>query len=98
MWAVIISGDDAWIADSGASCHMTPECSKMYNIRPPPPGREAIMVRDGRRLQVECVGSIDMIFHGHTDVHHTLFDVSYVPDLGFILLITCYSEDPCNRF
>lgn len=44
------------------------------------------MVRDGRRLRVECVGSEEIIFHGHTDVRHTLFDASYVPWLGFIYI------------
>lgn len=50
-----------------------------------PPGREVIVVGDGRRLRVECVGSVDGILHGHTDVCHTLFDVSYDPGLGFNL-------------
>ena len=31
---------DVWIADSGASCHMTHDRKMMYNARPPPPGRE----------------------------------------------------------
>jgi len=65
-----------WIADSGASCHMKHNKSKMYDIRPPPPGREAIMIGDNSRLKVECVGSIDVEFHGHTDVRVTLNDVS----------------------
>jgi len=64
---------------------MTHDCSKMYDIRPPPPGREAIVIGDGRRLRVECIGKIEMMFHGHTEVRHTLSDVSYVPELGFNL-------------
>ena len=27
---------DVWIGNSGASCHMTNEASKMYCVRPPP--------------------------------------------------------------
>ena len=36
--------DDVWIADIGASCHMTHDRTRMHNARPPPPGREAITV------------------------------------------------------
>ena len=43
------------------------------------------MIGDGRRLRVECVGSIDVTFHSRTDARNTLRDVSYVPGLGFNL-------------
>lgn len=56
---------------------MTNNDAKIYDVRPPPPGRESIMVGDGRRLRVEHVGSIGMIFHGYTDEGHPLDDVSY---------------------
>ena len=29
--------DDVWIADSGASSHMTHDRTSTYNVRPPPP-------------------------------------------------------------
>ena len=32
--------DDVWIADSGASYHMTHDRTRVYNVRPPPPGRD----------------------------------------------------------
>ena len=57
----------------------------MYNIKSPPPGREVIVIGDGRILRAECVGDIDMIFHGSPDIRHTLRDVFYVPGLGFNL-------------
>ena len=52
-----------WIGDSGASCHMTNDASKMYCVRPPPFDQEEVITSDGTRLKVECVGNIDMIFH-----------------------------------
>ena len=73
---------DLWIADSGASCHMTHNKSDMYDINPPLPCREAITVGGKRRLQDEYVGSVDINFHGFTDVRLTLTDVSYIPGLG----------------
>ena len=85
---VVQSGNnenDVWIADSGASCHMTHDGTRMYNARPPPPGRETITIGDRRRIKVEYVGNMDVIFHGKSDQIITLIDVAYVPDLGFNL-------------
>ena len=52
---------------------------------PPPPGREAITIGDKRLLTVECVGNVDVEFHGYTNVRLTLTDVSYITGLGFNL-------------
>ena len=77
--------NDVWIADSDASCHMTHGRTRMYNARPPPPGRETITIGDRRRIRVEYIGNMDVIFHGKSDQRITLIDVVYVPDLGFNL-------------
>ena len=77
--------DDIWIADSGASCHMTHDRTRMYNARPSPPGRKTITIGDRRRIKVEYIGNVDVIFHGKSDQRITLIDVAYVPDLGFNL-------------
>ena len=72
---------------------MTHKKSDMYDIRPPSPGREAITVGDKRRLKVKYVGSVDIDFHGFTDVRLTLNGVSYIPGLGFNL----YSVHAASR-
>ncbi|CAN0479223.1 unnamed protein product, partial [Ascophyllum nodosum] len=74
---------DFWIGDSGASCHMTNDASKMYCVRPPPLDQRRVITSDGTRLRVECIGNIDVLFHGRSDEPITLIDVSYVPDLKF---------------
>ena len=52
-------------------------------MRPPPPGREIIMIEtDGN---VKYVGNMDVIFPGQTDQRMTLIDVAYIPGLGFNL-------------
>ena len=79
------SEDDVWIADSGASCHMTHDKTRMYNARPPPPGRETIPVEDRWNTKVEYIGNMDVIFHRKTDQRSTLIDVAYGPGLGFNL-------------
>ena len=77
--------NDVWIADSGASFYMTHGGTRMYNARPPPPGRETITVGNRRRIKVEYVGNMDVIFHEKSDQRITLIDVAYVLDLGFNL-------------
>lgn len=81
---MIVSGD-IWIADNGASCHMTHNNTNMYDIRPPTPGREVITIGDRRRLKGEYIGSLDVAFHGFTDEKTTLANGSYDPCLGFNL-------------
>ena len=80
-----INEDDVWIADSGASCHMTHDRTRIYNARPPPPGRETITIGDRRRIKVEHIENMDVIFHGKGDQRITLIDVAYVPGLGYNL-------------
>ena len=77
------SRSDFWIGDSGASCHMTNDACKMYCMRPPPSGQQEVITSDGTRVRVECVGNIDVVFHGRSDENITLCDVSYVPGLKF---------------
>ena len=77
--------DGVWTADSGASCHIMHDRTRMYNARPPPPGRETITIGDRRRIKLEYIGNMDVIFHGKSDQRITLIDVAYVPDLEFNL-------------
>ena len=70
--------DDVWIADSDASCHLTHDRTRIYIVRPPPPGRETITIRDRRKIKVEYIGNMDVIFHGKSDQRITLIDVAYV--------------------
>ena len=79
------SEDGVRIADSGASCHMTHDRTRIYKVRPPPPGRETITIVDRRKIKVEYIGNMDVIFHRKTDPRITLIDVAYVPGLGFNL-------------
>ena len=71
--------DDVWIADSGASCHMTHDRTRIYNGRPPPAGCKTITIGDRRRIRVRHIGNMDVIFHGKTDQRITLIDITYVP-------------------
>lgn len=74
------SSGETRIADSAASYLKMPNNSNMYDMRPLLPGREVITIGDNRRLKVEFIGNIDIVFHGYTDERATLTDVSYIPD------------------
>ena len=79
--------DAVWIADSDASCHMTHDRTNIYNVSPPPPGRETITIGDRRRIKVEYIGNMDVIFHGKSDQRITLIDAAYVPGVGLNLYL-----------
>ena len=79
------SRSDFWIGDSGASCYMTNDTSRMYCVRPSLTDQRDVITSDGTRLRVEFVGNIDVIFHRRSEEQITLCDVSYVPDLKFNL-------------
>ena len=51
----------------------------------PPSDQRGIIISDGARLRVEGIGNIDVLFHGRSEERITLCDVSYVPDLKFVL-------------
>ena len=75
----------AWIGDSEATSHMTRNIDLMYDTRPPPPHRSRIILGDGSIKEVQFIGKIELVFHSRTDYPVTLYDVSFVPDLGFNL-------------
>ena len=58
------SRSDFCISNSGASCHMTNDASKMYLRETPLSDQRQVITSDGTRLRVECVGNIDVDFHG----------------------------------
>ena len=77
------SRSDVWIGDSGTSCHMTNDASKMYCVRPRPLDQRGVITSDGIRVRVEYIDHIDVLFHGRSEEQITLIDVSNVPDLKF---------------
>ena len=76
---------DVWIADSSASCHMTDDGARLYNVRSPTPGRKTITIGDRRKVKAEYIGNMDVVFHGQTDERITLIDIANVSGIGFNL-------------
>ena len=87
------SGSTVWIGDSASSVHETGSGKFVYNKRRPLPGEALLLIGDGRKLKVECFGSLDVVFHCKDGVRATLENVAVVPGLAFDLMsFNCIQE------
>ena len=62
---------------------MTRNASLMHDTRSSPSHKSRIILGDGSIKKVQSIGKIDLVFHSRTDYPVTLYDGSFVPDLGF---------------
>ena len=74
-----------WVGDSASSVHGTGSGKFMYNKRHPLSAEAFLLIGDGRKLKVECFGSLDVVFHRKDYVRVTLENVAVVPGLAFDL-------------
>ena len=79
-------GSTVWIGDSASSVHDTGSGKFVYNKRRPLPAEAFLLIGDGRKLKVECLGSLDVVFHCNDDARVTLESVAVVPGLAFDLM------------
>ena len=87
------SGSTVWIGDSASSVHGTGSGKFVYNKRRPLPGEAFLLIGDGRKVKVECFGSLDVVFHCKNDMRVTLENVAVVPGLAFDLMsFNCIQE------
>lgn len=73
---------DRWIADSGATSHMTHSSDSLYNIQP----TIGLQVRVGDGNCVDCLYKGSLNIKNKQGKHITLRDVLYVPRIGINLL------------
>ena len=66
--------------------HGTGSGKFVYNKRRPLPGEAFVLIGGGRKLKVECFGSLDVVFHCKDGVRGTLENVAVVPGLAFDLM------------
>ena len=82
---------DPWIdcldCDSASSAYMTDPSKFVYNKRRPLPAEAFLLTDDGRKLKVECFGSLNIVWHCKDDVRVTLENVAVVPALALNLII-----------
>ena len=77
-------GREVWIADSGASVHITCDPCGMFDCVPAEPGTIMIVGRMAC-MHTECLDKLRIKFHSTEDVDTILHDVAYIPDVGMNL-------------
>ena len=58
-----VSGRDEWVADSGASYHVTGDPTGMFDCEALPVGKERIVIGDMKMMGVECFGKLSLLMH-----------------------------------
>ncbi|CAB1112317.1 unnamed protein product [Ectocarpus sp. CCAP 1310/34] len=87
-------GSERWVAESGASNTFTNSSLHMYDLQEIPASRKYVVVVDGRLLEVQAIGSINLSFFQEdengekTMMCVKLTDVSVVESLSFNLFST----------
>ncbi|CAN0391720.1 unnamed protein product [Laminaria digitata] len=71
---------EKWIADSGASFHMTHSADFLSDVRP---CDDKVGIGDNHLIDVVGYGTLTAVFPG--DLTVKLLDVTYVPDIAFNL-------------
>ena len=80
------TGREEWIADSGATFHVTGNPSGLVECAPPSLDRWSLVVGDMRSLKIQCFGSSLMVMHSQQgNVQVKLLNVAYVPGVRFNL-------------
>ena len=78
-------GSSILIGDGAAPIRCTGNPSLFYNRRFPDPDEKCLTIRDGRKMETEFFGFIDVVVHCDEDLEVTLRDVTYVPRVPFDL-------------
>ena len=73
--------------DSASSVYGAVFSKFVCNNRRPLPAEAFLLTGDGRKLKVECFGSLDVVLHCKDDVRVTLENVAVVPGLAFNLIV-----------
>ena len=71
---------------SGASYHLTGDPTRKFDCKPPPVGKERLVVGNMTMMGVECLGKLSLLMQcqeGNT--HLRLTNVAYVPGVQFNL-------------
>ena len=80
------SSRDEWVADSGATYHVTGDPTGMFDCKPPPLGKERLVIGDTTMMGVERFGKLSLLMHCQGgDTHVRLTNVAYVPGVQFNL-------------
>ena len=79
---------DESVADSGASYHVTGDPTGMFDYKPPPVGKERVVIGDMMMMGAELVDKLSLLMHCQGgDTHVRLTNVAYIPGVQFNLFL-----------
>ena len=77
---------EGWVSDNGATNNFTSDSSNVYDWVEIPPGKERVLIGDGKAMGVTGVGSLNLKMHSKTDFNVNLTGVYVTEGIGFNLL------------
>ena len=82
-----IPGMSLWVADSASTVNASGNGDRVYNRRTPEPHEATLMVGDGRKMQVEYYGDLDVVFcsERRPPAQVTVKNIAILPGLMFDL-------------
>ena len=78
-------GSEIWISDNGATNHITNDSTNVYDWVKIPPGKEQVLIGNGKGMRVVGVGSLNLKMHSKTDFNVKLTGVYVTEGIGFNL-------------
>ena len=90
------ASDECWVADSGASIHITPNAEHTYNMRP---SKAKIIAASGITYDIKGYGTLCLNIRSRgTSEFVKLNRVAYVPDMKYHLFSLRAAVDAGNRY
>ena len=78
-------GSEVWVSDNGATNHITSDARNVYDWIDVPPGKEYVLIGNGKGMKVKGVGSLNLKMHSKTDFNVKLTGVYVTEGIGFNL-------------
>ena len=73
------------VSDNGATNHITNDPTNVYDGEEIPPGKEKVLIDDGKEMRAMGVGSLNLTMHTSTDFNVKLTLVYVTEEIGFNL-------------
>lgn len=93
-----IDGSSLRLGDNGSRVYEISSSAMVYNSssRPPLPGERFLLIGDGKKVEVQCFGSSDLLLHYATDARMTLINIAVIPGLSFNLMYFSCVQEECR--
>ncbi|CAN0279287.1 unnamed protein product, partial [Laminaria digitata] len=78
-------GSEVGVSDNGATNHIISDARNVYDWIDVPPGKEYVLIGNGRGMRVRGVGSLNLKMHSKTGFNVKLTGVYVTEGIGFNL-------------